>query len=313
MSTGWAKLHNSLWSDRKWMRASLAARGLWTSAVSYSNAMRTYGRIDGHLLALFQGTPELAAELVEVGLWDVDGDGWQVHDWEQHQTSRQHAEEVSAKRAAAGRKGGKAPRANRTESPRNSNDKQFAKHSEANASTPKQEEEGEGEEEPTTPLPPEGELLATPEPSTRKRAAFVYPDAFERFWSVWPKPGDTKRTAHTAWEKATRGSSRRPARITVEALQTAVEAYAADPHLPEPQYIPAASTWLNQDRWENGPLPPRGGSRNRPEAGDTHRAMHQSHDAAEVYRALESSGFYDPQPAHDLTARPPMQLTRRTA
>ena len=82
MSAGWAKLHNDLWSSRKWMSISLAAQGLWTTAVAYSNTMRTYGKLEGHLLPLFRGTPELAAELVDAGLWDVDGDGWQIHDWQ---------------------------------------------------------------------------------------------------------------------------------------------------------------------------------------------------------------------------------------
>lgn len=76
-----------------------------------------------------------------------------------------------------------------------------------------------------------------------------------------------------------------------------MERYAADPNLPtDPQYIPNATTWLNNDRWENGPLPPRGGTSNRPQAGDTHRAMSRSHNAAQAYRALEDSGYYDQTP-----------------
>lgn len=268
MSAGWAKLHNDLWSSRKWMSISLAAQGLWTTAVAYSNTMRTYGKLEGHLLPLFRGTPELAAELVDAGLWDVDGDGWQIHDWDDHQTSREHAESVSAKRAAAGRKGGQKSRLKRqpdsTETPLTSDSKQSAKQTEATPSKPKQEEEEEEEqEEQLSPLPPQGgELLLSPEPPRKRSGARVYPDAFEVLWSVWPKTGDTKRTAYTAWEKATRGSSRIGPRISESELLEAVKRFAADPNLPGPaenRFIPALSVWINQDRWENGPLPPRGG------------------------------------------------------
>ena len=265
MSAGWAKLHNDLWSNRKWMSVSLAAQGLWTTAVAYSNTMRTYGKLEGHLLPLFRGTPDLAAELVDAGLWDVDGDGWQIHDWDDHQTSREHAEAVSAKRAAAGRKGGQKSRikraADHTEVSVTSNNKQSAKQTEATPSKPKQEEEEEVEEEQQLlpPTPPQGELIAAPAPVKR---AGVYPDAFEAWWAVWPKrQSDTsgKKAAFGSWQRATRGTSKKAPRVEVEVLQAAVEAYAADPNLPPENFIPNATTWLNQDRWENGSLPPRGG------------------------------------------------------
>lgn len=268
MSAGWAKIHNDLWSNRKWMSVSLAAQGLWTTAVAYSNTMRTYGKLEGHLLPLFRGTPDLAAELVDAGLWDLDGEGWQIHDWDDHQTSREHAEAVSAKRAEAGRKGGQKSRLRHqldsTETSLTSRSKQSAKQTEANGSKSKQEEEEEVEEEKQlSPLTPTGgELLLSPEQPRKRGGAMVYPDAFEVLWGVWPKSGDTKRTAFTAWQKATRGTSKLRPRISEQDILDAVERFAADPNLPGPdehRYIPALSVWINQDRWENGPLPPRGG------------------------------------------------------
>ena len=272
MSAGWAKLHNALWSSAKWMRVSLAAQGMWTTAVAYSSSMRTYGRIDGHLLPLFRGTPELADELVAAGLWDVDGDGWMIHDWDDHQTSREHAEAVSAKRAAAGRKGGSARRPKSTpdhpEVAVTSDDKQFAKHPEATTSKPKQEEEEEEEEEQTPPQPPtggeaDGQLFDLPEKPKARRRTGVYDDAFEAFWAAWPKrrtDSSGKKAAAAAWAAAVHGTKTKPGRIDAPALQAAVERFAADPNLPPEQFIPNATTWLNGDRWENGPLPARGGA-----------------------------------------------------
>lgn len=168
------------------------------------------------------------------------------------------------------------------------------------------------------PKPPTGGeqgVLIAPEEEPTRTAASVYPDAFESLWSAWPKrrtDSAGKKAAHTAWHRAVHGTAKRPARTTAVTVQAAVEAYAADPNLPPEQYQPNLTTWLNGDRWENGPQPVRSGSRSRPEAGDTHRAMHRSHDAAEAYRALEASGYYDSPPAQPRQAAP-LQLTRRTA
>ena len=285
-------------------RLRRAAVGLWTLTGAWSADYETDGEVPEYMLDEFDAEPEEVDALVAAGLWERVEDGIRFRSWEEFQPTRA---EQDAKRAATAERVRKY-----RQGKRNSTDRPVTS-GKSNAVTGAlvtdvySPPEPEPEPEPTnTPLPPEGELLAAPEPSPRKRTAFVYPDAFERFWTAWPKPGDTKRTAHTAWEKATKGTSRRPARVDAATVQAAVEAYAADPNLPEPQYIPAASTWLNQDRWENGPLPPRAGSRSRPEAGDTHRAMHQSRTAAEAYAALEADGYYDTTPA-------PLHLTRRPA
>lgn len=156
----------------------------------------------------------------------------------------------------------------------------------------------------------QGELLVTETPKARR--GYAYPDAFEEFWKAWPKPGDNKRPAFTAWERVVKGTSKRPARSTVDELQQAVEAFAADPNLPNPetdaQWIPAASTWLNQDRWASGPLPPRARSSNRPQAGDTDRAMRRGLSAAQRYRQLEETNYQAPQ-----QQGPRMITERRTA
>jgi hypothetical protein len=38
--------------------------------------------------------------------------------------------------------------------------------------------------------------------------------------------------------------------------------FGNDPNLPDEQFIPHPSTWLNQDRWIDGPLPLRYGKNN---------------------------------------------------
>ena len=72
---------------------------------------------------------------------------------------------------------------------------------------------------------------------------------FEEFWAAYPRRTDKKR-ARQAWAKAIRGQD--PTAL----VQWATE-YAGDPNLPEAQFVPHASTWLNGERWTDLPLPPR--------------------------------------------------------
>ena len=51
------------------LATSLAARGLWVTAGSWSSAHLTDGVLPDHVLAALGGTPELAAELVAAGVW----------------------------------------------------------------------------------------------------------------------------------------------------------------------------------------------------------------------------------------------------
>lgn len=286
----WGKTYADLWRHPKWVQLEPGPRALWVTALSWTVESRTFGSIPTPMLMMFRATAEDAAALVEAGLWDESEDGYQMHDWDDHQTSRERFATTSKRRSEAGRKGGKARHANRTEKPVTSDDRQVAKQTASNGQA---EVEVEGEVE-TTSLSslssPQSELLQSPEPPRKRGRAFVYPDAFELFWKSWPKPGDTKRTAHTAWVKATEGTSRAPARISVDELQQSVERFAADPNLPEAQFIPAAATWLNQDRWENGPQPPRDGPRrdNRPDAMsqglDTVARLRAQRDARQAHQ-----------------------------
>jgi hypothetical protein len=64
---------------------------------------------------------------------------------------------------------------------------------------------------------------------------------FETFWTVWPKrvgKGDAER----AWKKAVK-------KVAPELIVAAATDYARSPYLPERQFIPLPSTWLNGERW----------------------------------------------------------------
>lgn len=83
------------------------------------------------------------------------------------------------------------------------------------------------------------------------------PDAdetFEAFWAAYPRH-EAVGSARKAWVRALTRAS--PAEIIAGARR-----YRADPNR-EPTYTAWPSTWLNADRWEDEPLPPRGDATSR--------------------------------------------------
>lgn len=74
------------------------------------------------------------------------------------------------------------------------------------------------------------------------------PDAFEAFWAAYPRKVG-KIGARKAWGAAIRKA---PAAVLI----AAATAFAADPNR-EPEFTCHPTTWLNQGRWEDDPLPNR--------------------------------------------------------
>lgn len=84
------------------------------------------------------------------------------------------------------------------------------------------------------------------ETSSRKRDG-GYSEEFEAFWKTYPRK-NAKAAAFKAWNK-----------LSTEEKQLAVtgaQRYANDPNR-VPQFTAHGSTWLNEKRWEDAPLPAR--------------------------------------------------------
>lgn len=75
---------------------------------------------------------------------------------------------------------------------------------------------------------------------------------FDEFWQVYPRKAG-KAAAKTAWVKATEKQD-------PDLLISAAKTYRDDPNR-EDGFTAHASTWLNQERWEDEPLPRRGTQR----------------------------------------------------
>jgi hypothetical protein len=72
---------------------------------------------------------------------------------------------------------------------------------------------------------------------------------FDLFWAAYPRRAG-KSQARLAWKKAAKT-------VDARVIIAAAERFALDPNR-EDQYTPHPTTWLNQGRWDDDPLPAKG-------------------------------------------------------
>ena len=72
---------------------------------------------------------------------------------------------------------------------------------------------------------------------------------FDEFWNTYPRKVG-KQKARAKYAAAAK-------RADEETIIAGAQRLATDPNLPERQYIPHPTTWLERDGWEDEPLPPR--------------------------------------------------------
>lgn len=103
----WFKVDDGLHSHPKWLAASPRARALWTTAGSWCADNLTDGYVSETALRHSGGTLKDAAELVEVGLWEVVTDGpqtgWLFHEWAADGRQPTRAKVLAARKKTAER------------------------------------------------------------------------------------------------------------------------------------------------------------------------------------------------------------------
>lgn len=159
----WARVDDQWFAHRKVVGLSLAARGLWTTVLSWSCAQKS-SDVPAHMARFLAGgadIDDLTDELVAAGLWIPTAGGWDIHDWSEYQ-----GKSVSEKRAEAGRAGGKAS----GEARREANSKQTKQPDEANA-------EAGALPVPSLPVPTQEEPSSTDVDQD---------DRFAEFWEAYP-------------------------------------------------------------------------------------------------------------------------------
>lgn len=93
----WFKVDDDLAFHAKVVAAGNAAIGMWVRAGAWSAQTLTDGFIPKHMISSL-GNASQAKKLVEVGLWSKTDRGFQFHEWDQRQPSR---DETERKRAEA--------------------------------------------------------------------------------------------------------------------------------------------------------------------------------------------------------------------
>ena len=104
----WFRVDDVFHSHPKVAATSLAARGLWVTAGSWSSAHLTDGVVPDHVLVSLGGTPELADELCAAGLWRRTRAAHKFHDWSACNPTKKEVVDNRVRKAKAGRLGGLA-------------------------------------------------------------------------------------------------------------------------------------------------------------------------------------------------------------
>jgi hypothetical protein len=108
----WGRVDDKHWHHEKILELEDDLRkgciALYWLAISWCNDRLTDGRVPAGTVRTLGGDREEADELVRVGLWEVDGRGYRVHDFLDFNKSKVQVETERAQRIEAGRLGAAA-------------------------------------------------------------------------------------------------------------------------------------------------------------------------------------------------------------
>lgn len=277
----WGRVDDRWFHHAKVVGTSLAARGLWTTALSWSCANRSPVIPPGMVTFLAGGTVDVeAAELVASGLWHAadhhceacenppEG-GYVIHDWSDYQERT-----LSEKRAEAGARGG---RAGTGDSKRRADSKQAASKSQASVKQTRKQVP-----DPTRPVPDTPTDMPTPDGDGGPLRLVTVEDVedvtgrFEQFWTAYPRHhlsgrvagGGNRKPALSRWRKLTRQQR--------DACLVAVAHYRAECEADRTRPVKHPEGWLAEERWETYAEPAVVRSRGAPahavsDVGEAHR------------------------------------------
>ena len=228
----WFKVDDGFTSSRKVIsiprQHRMLAIGAWTMAGNFAAKELTDGHVPQYYLDEIGATEDIVDLLINADLWLKHEDGIQFKNWCDYQPSatsyRERQDAMKAKKSQDGR----IAAAKRWQKESNGLPNGSPIGSPMGADAPEPE----------------------PEPFTSKEVNTISDSAFDEFWSFYPRKigkGGAKKT----WEKITR-------RVKPETIIEGARRMASDPNLPETQFIPHPSTWLNEGRWDDEPYAPRG-------------------------------------------------------
>ncbi len=243
------KVDDHFHSHPKILTLGLDSVGLWTLAGSWSGEQLTDGFIPASLIARLGGSEPAALALVDAGLWETVPNGYQFHDWEAHNQTKAQVEESRE----LWRMKKEKQRAYRTSTVKN--DVPLIDEPLSPRVSPRDtlgdslgESLGESRESPGTRTKEQG--TRNKELGIRKEVLKKEDANFCLFWQAYPRKAG-KAQARVAFAKVSN-------ECAPETIIAAAERFALDPNR-EDQYTPHPTTWLNQGRWDDDPLPRKRG------------------------------------------------------
>lgn len=227
----WARIDDGYFDHPKISGLSQDAQLLHLRAILYSSRFLTDGVVPAHLLKVFvkKRVEKVVKELISCSLFVQKSDGnYEIKDYLEYQSSKKDVEELKEE----ARKRAQKYRDSKKNSTSVTETSHMTRHDAYSEIT-----------EPPTPTP-----TPTPTPNLLKDISASQSSQFDEFWLSFPRK-TAKGIARVSFIKALGKTSFN------EILAGAVR-LANDSNL-DLKYCPHPSTWLNQERWSDGPLPPR--------------------------------------------------------
>jgi hypothetical protein len=220
----WFKVDDGFWAHPKVLELSSQAVALWVRAGSYAAQHLTGGAVSPAVVRMLGYQDADAHQLVEAGLWDGKQDGkFTFHDWEVYQpssvASKEKRDELSRKRADAGRRGAEARWSQDDGKPHG-----------------KLLSPADGNE-----MPPSRPV---PSPSKERTSPAVTESDFETAWQYWPKKVERKKSL----EQFKRAAKTRGRELLISDVTRFGQAYEATTAR---QFVPALNVWLSRERWDD--------------------------------------------------------------
>lgn len=256
--TTFAKLSAKLYLNvkvRSFAAEHAQAAFLWVLAITYAVDRKSDGYVEDFAMRTFLGgTDDDITALQEAGFIDpVDG-GWLIHDFLKSQISSGEQEDLRAKRAAAGRKGGRKSGESRATQ---ANTKQNDAETHTTEAEPKQErskteasaqantKQNEAETDIETDIPPYSPHTGTGSDDSPNHDD-PDDDGFDAAWDAYPKHTGSKTKTRRVWRDTL-------ADTDAGRLRASVDAYAAHTaaNRDDARWTPTMANWLERGQWRD--------------------------------------------------------------
>ena len=226
------KVDDGFWSHPKFFDMPDASIVLWVKAGSYASQHLTDGFVEHKTIRMIHCDPVAAVALVDAGLWYEVEDGYQFHDWHDHQRS---SDAVKKERAAA------------RERQRNYVARKRENDGVSDGSWGQNDRQNDGVSNGVTNV-----VDGKGTERNGKEQSLVLKNKnekdFEEFWDVYPRRV-AKQAARKAFNAALSNADARTIIAGAKRLRD-------DPNRLQ-EFTAHPATWLNQGRWDDDPLPTR--------------------------------------------------------